>query len=282
TAAASETAIAPTLIPAGNYTPTANTPLYAVYKKTTTASSISNEWDFTGTWTIDETWADANLVLDDEASGAKRFNYAPAVANAALTKADGTPVPDVAGLLFDTAGKTGTPTARIRLRFQDAGTSVKLVQLNGTDVKVTIPANTGDIVTVVALTPTAGSLRGFSVTGGTLNSASSENVTAGGLLATDAEGKWVYDVTASTFTIVPSGGGMNVRKITVGSASVTSYNSNPDCNATSITEGVRAAEAVSVSYTDIVGRPVNASAKGIVIVKTIYSDGSTKTEKLWK
>ncbi|GHV35093.1 hypothetical protein FACS1894178_3930 [Bacteroidia bacterium] len=175
--------------------------------------NFSNVWDFTGDWTIDANDADANLILDTAAgtNQYQRFNYADARTNQALFFADeATPIPDVAGLKF-TAG-AGT---KLRLGF---GTG--MVYLNGSNLKVHIPCNVGDVVKVNAISSSkdiaAAIQRGFSVIGGNLNINNSNGITSGGLFTDTLEAVFSYIANANELVINTVSGGVNIFKITVG------------------------------------------------------------------
>jgi len=166
------------------------------------------QWDFTAPWTISASNADANLALD-VAPNDNRFNYVPATSDAALTLANGTPIPDVAGLLF-----TQTGTSKLRLGFGS-----QLIQLNGANISVSIPCASGDIITVTGRASNNTAVdRGFSVTGGTLNtSETSSNINSSGIITEAAGiGTWVYTATSTTVKITSVTGGMNIQKISIG------------------------------------------------------------------
>ncbi len=169
--------------------------------------TLVDEWDFTGTWSISATDADANLE-EDETAG--RFNYIPATTDAALVFEGGSPIPDVAGLLFTQNGST-----KIRL-----GYNKQQLYLNGSNISVSIPCQVGTTVTIVG--PAGNSLatdRGYSAVGGTLVPASCINVNASGILTEAGEvGTWVYTATSTTLRITTETGGMNVQSIKVETA----------------------------------------------------------------
>ncbi len=169
---------------------------------------IANEWDFSS-WTINASNADANLVVDENNN--QRFNYAPAAATPQpIVFANGTVVPDLAGLKFQQTGET-----KLRLGF---GTGQ--IYLNGSGIKVEIPTQEGDIVTIVG---PAGNVtaadRGYTVTNGTLQIDQCINVNASGVMnVAGAVGTWVYTATGTSLTVTTVTGGMNINKITVASA----------------------------------------------------------------
>jgi pectate lyase len=175
-------------------------------------SSVSKIWDFTGTWSIDASNADANLILD-AAAGAnqnKRFDYSKPLSNAQATFANGTPIPDLEGLKF-----TSGAGSKLRLGF-----ATGVVYLNGGGIAVSIPCSSGDIVTVEAVhasTDITKEDRGFTVSGGTFNETLSSPNIAGGLVVPGATGTWVYNATSNA-VVITSTAGINIKKITVGTA----------------------------------------------------------------
>lgn len=160
------------------------------------------EWDFTTAWTIGADAADANLVLDGS-----RFNYKPATSNDELTFADGTVIPDLAGLRFTAGGDT-----KLRLGF---GTG--MIYLNGTGIKVSVPCSAGARLTVEGLSGNQSAAdRGFSVAGATVyEPGTSANIADGILTEAGATGTWAYTATAGAVELTTEVGGMNIRKITV-------------------------------------------------------------------
>lgn len=220
------------------------------------SSTVKNQWDFTGTWTLTAASADANLVADATTG---RFNYSPATTNAQLVSAAGTVIPDTKGLLFTQTGVSGTTTLSYKLRL---GYGTGMIYLNGTGIAVSIPCTAGDIITVVGPAGNNTAVnRGYTVTGGTLNTASSANVDATGIMnVAGAIGTWVYTATSNAVVITSAGGGMNIQKITVSntptSASCTEVPvTGTTYTATGLTEGetyTYQVQAVSGSsaYTD--------------------------------
>jgi pectate lyase len=165
-------------------------------------------WDFTAPWTITAANADANLVLD-VAPNNNRFNYIPATSSAVLKFANGTAVPDVAGLLFTQTGAT-----KVRLGF---GTS--LLYLNGAGIVVGIPCAVGDKVYVTGPAGNATAVdRGYSVSGGTLipGETSSFINSSGIMTQAGATGTWAYMATSTTVKITTVTGSMNIQKIGIG------------------------------------------------------------------
>lgn len=213
------------------------------------------QWDFTAPWTINASNADANLVLD-VAPNDNRFNYAPATTNAGLTFANGSPIPDLAGLLF-----TQTGTSKVRLGF---GSS--LVQLNGANIAVGIPCAVGDKITIVAkASSNTVTDRGFSVTGGTLSTNESVGIDANGIVnVAGAVGTWVYTATSTSVKITTVTGGMNVQKISIGGSG-----SAPICTEYTVSGGSTTTYTVPNLSPDITysfqvkatnGKPAEASA----------------------
>jgi len=188
-----------------NWPAISNASSYMVNLCSTGTSTTLATWDFTDTWTISSASADANLVVD--ASNVNRFNYIPATTNTALLFANGTAIPDVAGLLF-----TQTGASKVRLGF---GTS--LLYLNGTGISVSIPCSVGNVVTIIGPSGNATAIdRGYTATGGTLNTTKSSNIDATGIMnVAGAVGTWVYTATATKVVITSVIGGMNIQKITV-------------------------------------------------------------------
>lgn len=170
-------------------------------------TTAKKTWDFTSAWTIDATDADANLVLDVTPND-NRFNYAPATTNGELTFANGTTIPDVAGLLFTAAA------SKLRLGFGS-----QLIQLNGANISVAIPCASGDKITIIGKSSSnTVSDRGFSVAGGTLStSESSSNINSSGIITElGGIGTWVYNATSTSLKITSVTGGMNIQKIIIG------------------------------------------------------------------
>jgi pectate lyase len=161
------------------------------------------EWDFTATWSIDADDADDNLVLDT----IPRFNYKPATNAEELKFADGTVIPDLAGLRFT----AGTAT-KLRLGF---GTG--LIYLNDKGIIVAIPCSSGDRITVEGLSANPDAInRGFSASGATVDEpGTSDNITNGILTVAGATGVWAYTATANSVELTTEAGGMNISKITV-------------------------------------------------------------------
>ncbi len=168
-------------------------------------TGVLNEWDFTGTWTINAASADANL---EEDATAGRFNYIPATTSAALVFESGSPIADVQDLLFTQGGGS-----KVRL-----GYNLGKVYLNGTDIAVSIPCASGNKVTVTAQAGNSLAVdRGFTVSGGTLNTGeSSANISATGIM-TEAGGTGIYviDATSSNVIVTTQVGSMNIFTITV-------------------------------------------------------------------
>lgn len=188
-----------------NWTPVANATGYLVnFCSQGTGPAIRSQWDFTGAWSIDASNADANLVLDTDPL---RFNYVPATTNGALQFAGGAAVPDVAGLLFTQGGAT-----KIRLGFGKG-----LLYLNGSGIAVTIPCQIGDKITVVGPAGNTAAIdRGYTFTGGSLNTAECLNVNASGIMnAAGANGTWVFTATGTALKITTVTGGMNIQTIKV-------------------------------------------------------------------
>lgn len=220
---------------------------------------ISKVWDFTGIWTINASSADANLVADVTAG---RFNYVPATIDAPLVTAGGSAIPDVAGLLF-----TQTGTSKLRL-----GYGTGLVYLNGTGISITIPCNVGQTITIIGPAGNSNAIdRGYSVTGGTLNTTLSKNVSTTGIMnVAGADGTWVYTATSSAVKITTVVGGMNIRKITVGSVSAVETCTEIPIIETSYT-ATNLVDGVTYSY------QVNATSTNNAYAESNYSDIQTVT-----
>ncbi|MDR2841194.1 MAG: hypothetical protein LBV75_08085 [Paludibacter sp.] len=215
-------------------------------------------WDFTGTWSIDATTVDANLSLD----GTTRFNYVPATTLAELVFSSGQAIADVANLKFTQGG-----ASKLRLGF---ATDPHQLYLNGKDITVEIPSSVGDVVTIYAKPGSNDATdRGFSSIGGTLTRTAGGVNTSGIQTTAAGAGEWEYTVTSVPFSIKSVIGGMNIQKITVSSTS-----------AVSTPTSVKAIS--SVFYFNALGAQVDATAKGLVIVKTKYADGTSAVEKLYR
>lgn len=237
---------------------------------------VKNTWDFTTNWTINSSSADANLVID--AGNTNRFNYIPSTTNAALTFANGTAIPDVAGLKFTQGG-----TVNLRLGF---GTS--LLYLNGNGIVVSIPCVSGDKVTVVGYAGNTAAIdRGFSVSEGTLNSSeTSSNINTSGIMtAAGQQGTWVYNATSASIVLTTVTGGMNIQKITVTSGS------SPTCNTYTVTDGTTTTYTVpeltpSTAYTyqikATITNPVGESAFSSATTITTLNNTITQTIALSK
>ena len=188
-----------------NWTPVTNATGYTI----NACPPALKRWDFSiGNWSFGEADADANLVKDGTND---RFNYIPATTATQLKFANGTNIPDFAGLLFTQGGAT-----KLRL-----GYGTGYVYLNAAGIVVSIPCASGNKITVIAKSGNSAAIdRGFSVTGGTLNTAqSSVNVDASGILTEAAgTGTWVYDATSSAVVITSVTGGMNIMEIAVGTS----------------------------------------------------------------
>jgi hypothetical protein len=214
-------------------------------------------WDFTGEWTINAETVDDNLSLDGS-----RFNYVPATTLGPIVFANGDPIKDLEGLLITQGG-----ASKLRLGF---GTG--MVYLNGGSIVVQIPAAVGDVVEITATSGNASATdRGFTATGGTLDTEkTSGEVNASGIL-TDGSltGKWVYSVTEVPFSIKTAVGGMNVKIISVGSGNKVAA------------EAASKTEKSSVLY-DLSGKQAVETAKGVLIKKSTYTDGSVSTGKVLK
>jgi len=219
-----------------NWSPVTNATGYVINFCTTPTNTVIQSWDFS-TWTISLANADANLVQDGTNA---RFNYIPATTNTALLFANGTAIPDVAGLLFTQTGAT-----KVRL-----GYGTGCLYLNGAGIAVSIPCQVGDKVTIIAKAGSATAVdRGYSVTGGTLNTTNtSSNIDGTGILTVaGATGTWVYDATSTAVAITSVTGGMNILSISVSRVAST-------CNTYTVTGGTTATYAVtgltpSTSYT---------------------------------
>lgn len=208
-------------------------------------TATGKTWDFTGDWTIDASDADANLVLDTKTY---RFNYAPATNNEAVTFANGTAVPDLEGLKFTAGADT-----KLRLGFGDGG---KVLYLNGSGIEISIPANSGEKVTIVG--PAGNSTvadRGYTISGGTLNTSESVNVDASGIMNVAGEvGTWVIDATSSTVTLTTVTGGMNIQTITVGDGGSTA-----SCSESTVTSNTFTATGLTPGETYTYQVKANAS-----------------------
>jgi hypothetical protein len=218
-------------------------------------------WDFTGDWVLTSSIVDDNLTWDSN-----RFNYGPATTLAELVFADahaelntvaGQAIPDVAGLKFTQGG-----TTKLRL-----GCDAKYLYLNGGSIVVEIPATIGDKVTIAAKHASgSGDPRWFTPTNGTLLVSESAGLDADAGVAAGASATWVYTVTDLPFQVATSGG-LNITKITVASASSVSTPGN-------------AKEIKSVQYFNVLGKEISPETKGLVFVKTIYTNGSSEVLKL--
>lgn len=241
-----------------NWTQVTNATGYLINLCTNNTTGVSTKtWDFTGTWTINASSADANLVIDT--GNSDRFNYAPSTTAAALTFASGTEIPDVAGLKFTQGG-----TSKLRLGF---GATTKQIYLNGSALKVFIPCQIGDTVKVIGPSGNTTSVdRGYTVSGGTLNATKSLNISSAGIMnVAGAIGTWVIDATSTEVSLTTVTGGMNIQKIivvtatgssastcteyTISSGSTTSYKISGLTAETTYTYQIKATSSNS-SYTD--------------------------------
>lgn len=259
-----------------NWAPVANATGYVVNlcSSGSNTPAIRQQWDFTGSWTINASSADANLVLDADPL---RFNYIPATTNAALTFASGTPIPDVAGLLFTQGGAT-----KIRLGFGKG-----VLYLNGANLAVEIPCQMGDKVIVTGPAGNATAInRGYSVTGGTLSTSESVNVDASGIMnVAGAVGTWVYTATSTSVKITSVIGGMNIQTIKVinpGSASCTEHVAAGASTATYTVTGLSASTTFSyqVKATNAVPAEASAYSSASVIATTTVTGIASNTNDL--
>lgn len=258
-----------------NWAAVANATGYVVNVcKSGSSSAVKSTWDFTGTWAITAASADANLVLD--ATNTSRFNYVPATSNAAFTFANGTAVPDVEGLKFTQAG-----TSKVRLGF---GTG--LLYLNGSGIAIWIPCAVGDKITVVGLSSNAASVdRGFSVSGGTLNTAeSTTNINSSGILTVAGEkATWVIDATTTAVSITSAVGGMNIEKIMVSGNSApacTEYTVAGGTTTSYVVTGLTAATAYTYQVKATNATPSEASAYSAATTVTTTSGDVIASVKL--
>lgn len=182
---------------------------YVVNFCSSSGGGVVDSWTFPST-TLTAANADANLQVDGTNA---RFNYIPATTNGALVFANGSPIPDVQGLLFTQTGAT-----KLRLGYAP---SHPYLYLNGTGIAIRIPCTSGDKITVVGPASNATAVdRGYSVSGGTLNTTESINVNGSGIMnVAGATGTWVYNATSSAVTITTVVGGMNISSITVSNGS---------------------------------------------------------------
>jgi hypothetical protein len=222
------------------------------------ANAQNRTWDFTGTWTINAETVDPNLSLDGN-----RFNYVPATTLQECVFASGVPIPDVAGLKFTQGGGS-----KLRLGFGS-----KLLYFNGGNIVVAIPCQIGDTVMVEAVQGNASATdRGFSVEGGTVNSDKTSTSISNGVITTaNTPSVFAYNSTSTSLEMKTIAGGMNVSKITVIAKKPTAVSS------------VSVAKKVaSVHYFNILGKEVSDNTKGLVIVKTLYADGTSAVEKQFR
>ncbi len=178
------------------------------------ADASTTVWNF-NSWTIDESDADANLVVDGTNP---RFNYAVNPNGGELKFASGTIIPDLAGLKFTVASWSNT---KLRLGYGSGQ-----IYLNGTNIKVEIPCAVGDIVTIIGPAGNATAVnRGYTVTGGTLQNGGQNNIDVTGIMnVAGAVGTWIYEATSTTLSITTTGGGMNIQSITVSSPDAVTCN----------------------------------------------------------
>lgn len=171
-------------------------------------SETVNAWDFTGAWTISESDADANLVLDTDDDGISkgRFNYKSSTSSQELTFANGSIVPDTEGLLFTAGADT-----KLRLGF-DTG----LLYLNGGGIIMEIPCTEGSYITIEAMSGNADATdRGFSVMGGIADpTGTSDNISNGILTQAGETGTWSFIASGNSITVTTVKGGMNILRIT--------------------------------------------------------------------
>lgn len=246
-----------------NWPAVANATGYVVNWCTTGGgTSVSKNWDFAiGKWALTAANADANLIADATTG---RFNYSPATTNAELVNGTGTVISETAGLKFTQTGVSGTTTLSYKLRL---GYGTGMIYLNGTGIAISIPCSAGDIVTVVGPAGNATAInRGYTATGGTLNTTSSLNVDATGIMnVAGATGTWVYTATGNAVVITSAGGGMNITSISVSSASA-----GPTCTEIPVT-------GTSYTATGLTDASTYTYQVKAITANTVYQDGAYTT-----